>query len=115
MRMRTDETGKYARKLATGAQAKPGRSCEHKPAFALVPPAPPKELLHQKAVTSVILGAKRVDQLSDTLASVDVTLAAEELKQLDEASKLPAEYPDWMTDIWSKARAEQHAAQRHPR
>jgi aryl-alcohol dehydrogenase-like predicted oxidoreductase len=50
-------------------------------------------LLHQKTVTSVILGAKRVDQLSDTLASVDVTLDAEELKQLDEVSKLPAEYP----------------------
>jgi aryl-alcohol dehydrogenase-like predicted oxidoreductase len=72
-------------------------------------------LLHQKTVTSVILGAKRVDQLSDTLASVDVTLDAEELKQLDEVSKLPTEYPGWMTDIWSKARAEQHAAQRHPR
>ncbi|TKC99195.1 aldo/keto reductase [Polyangium fumosum] len=72
-------------------------------------------LLHQKTVTSVILGAKRVDQLSDTLASVDVTLDAEERKLLDEVSKLRAEYPGWMMDIWSKARVEQFAAQRHPR
>ncbi|MDI3283834.1 aldo/keto reductase [Polyangium sp. 15x6] len=72
-------------------------------------------LLHQKTVTSVILGAKRIEQLDDTLGSVHVTLNADELRLLDEVSKLRAEYPGWMMDIWSKARAEQHAAQRHPR
>jgi aryl-alcohol dehydrogenase-like predicted oxidoreductase len=53
-------------------------------------------LLHQKAVTSVIIGAKRVDQLDDNLAATKVKLSAEELGVLDEASALPAEYPGWM-------------------
>jgi len=53
-------------------------------------------LLHQKAVTSVIIGAKRVDQLDDNLAATKVKLSAEELGVLDEASALPSEYPGWM-------------------
>jgi diketogulonate reductase-like aldo/keto reductase len=47
-------------------------------------------------VTSVILGAKRFDQLQDNLAAVDLKLTKEEIKQLDEVSTLPPEYPGWM-------------------
>jgi len=72
-------------------------------------------LLHQKTVTSVILGAKRLDQLSDTLAATDVTLSPEALAQLDAVSRVPAEYPGWMSELWSKGRREQLGAQRHPR
>ncbi|KNZ33444.1 MAG: aldo/keto reductase [Methylibium sp. NZG] len=53
-------------------------------------------LLHQPQVTSVIVGAKRPDQLADNLAATTVTLNADELRQLDEVSRLPAEYPGWM-------------------
>jgi aryl-alcohol dehydrogenase-like predicted oxidoreductase len=53
-------------------------------------------LLHQPAVTTVIIGANKMEQLEDNLKSVDVVFTAEELKQLDEVSKLPAEYPGWM-------------------
>jgi aryl-alcohol dehydrogenase-like predicted oxidoreductase len=53
-------------------------------------------LLHQPFVTSVIIGAKKLDQLKDNLGSVDVKLDPEDLKQLDEASKLTPEYPGWM-------------------
>jgi aryl-alcohol dehydrogenase-like predicted oxidoreductase len=53
-------------------------------------------LLHQPAVSTVIIGAKRIEQLEDNLASVDVELSAEDLARLDEASRLPAEYPGWM-------------------
>ena len=53
-------------------------------------------LLHQKAVTSVIIGAKRIDQLEDNLGAVDVALSADELAALDTVSALPAEYPRWM-------------------
>jgi len=53
-------------------------------------------LLHQKAVTSVIIGAKRVDQLDDNLAATKVKFTAEELGVLDDVSRLPAEYPGWM-------------------
>ena len=53
-------------------------------------------LLAKPVVTSIIIGAKRVDQLNDNLAAVDLMLTPEELKQLDEVSALPPEYPGWM-------------------
>jgi aryl-alcohol dehydrogenase-like predicted oxidoreductase len=62
-------------------------------------------LLHQKAVTSVIIGAKRPDQLADNLAAVDVTLSADELAAIDAASRLPPEYPGWMIERQSGYRA----------
>jgi aryl-alcohol dehydrogenase-like predicted oxidoreductase len=55
-------------------------------------------LLHQSAVTSVIIGAKRPDQLQDNLAAVDVALSADDLAALDAVSKLTPEYPGWMTE-----------------
>jgi aryl-alcohol dehydrogenase-like predicted oxidoreductase len=53
-------------------------------------------LLHQPQVTSVIVGAKRPDQLADNLAAVKLRLSADELRALDEVSRLPPEYPGWM-------------------
>jgi len=53
-------------------------------------------LLHQPAVTSVIVGAKRPDQLADNLAATRVALSAGELAELDRAGALPPEYPGWM-------------------
>lgn len=53
-------------------------------------------LLHQPQVTSVIIGAKRPEQLADNLAATQVSLGADELRTLDEVSRLPAEYPGWM-------------------
>jgi len=61
-------------------------------------------LLHQPVVTSVIIGAKSVEQLDDNLAATSVTLSAEELKRLDEVSALPAEYPGWMIERQSANR-----------
>lgn len=55
-------------------------------------------LLHQDVVTSVIIGANRLDQLADNLAVVDVRLSAEELVTLKNVSALPAEYPGWMLE-----------------
>lgn len=55
-------------------------------------------LLHQKAVSSVIIGAKKTSQLKDNLKSVDIKFTEEELKKIDEVSKLPAEYPGWMLE-----------------
>lgn len=55
-------------------------------------------LLHQPAVCSVIIGAKRPDQLADNLGAVDVQFTADELARLDAASKLPPEYPGWMIE-----------------
>jgi aryl-alcohol dehydrogenase-like predicted oxidoreductase len=53
-------------------------------------------ILAKPFVTSVIIGAKRVDQLQQNLAAVDIALTGEEMKQLDEVSALPPEYPGWM-------------------
>jgi aryl-alcohol dehydrogenase-like predicted oxidoreductase len=53
-------------------------------------------VLAKPFVTSVIIGAKRADQLDQNLAAVDVQLTPEETKQLDEVSALPPEYPGWM-------------------
>ena len=66
-------------------------------------------LLHQPVVTSVIVGAKRVDQLDDNIAATAVKLSAEELAQLDEVSALPAEYPGWMLERQGGARRKQLA------
>jgi len=53
-------------------------------------------LLAKPVVTSVIIGAKRLGQLQDNLAAVELTLAQDELRQLDEVSALPPEYPGWV-------------------
>jgi aryl-alcohol dehydrogenase-like predicted oxidoreductase len=53
-------------------------------------------LLSKPAVTSVIIGAKRPDQLKDNLAAMALTLTPDELKQLGEASALALEYPGWV-------------------
>jgi aryl-alcohol dehydrogenase-like predicted oxidoreductase len=61
-------------------------------------------LLSKPFVTSVIIGAKRPDQLEDNLAAVDLKLSEEQLKQLDEVSALPPEYPGWMLPFQGAAR-----------
>ena len=53
-------------------------------------------VLAKPFVTSVIIGAKRAEQLQENLAAVDVRLEEGEMKQLDEVSALPPEYPGWM-------------------
>src|ERR1700733_12411617 len=56
-------------------------------------------LLHQPVVTSVIIGANKMEQLEDNLKSIDVQFSPEELQQLNEVSKLPVEYPGWMLEF----------------
>ncbi len=53
-------------------------------------------VLAKPFVTTVIIGAKTIEQLDDNLAAVDLTLSAEELAALDEVSALAPEYPGWM-------------------
>lgn len=63
-------------------------------------------LLTKPVVTSVIIGAKRLDQLHDNIAAVDLRLTADEIKQLDAVSALPAEYPGWMLPFQNATRLE---------
>jgi aryl-alcohol dehydrogenase-like predicted oxidoreductase len=56
-------------------------------------------LLTRPFVTSVIIGAKRPDQLADNLAATELRLPPEHVQKLDAASALPPEYPGWMVDF----------------
>ena len=66
-------------------------------------------LLHQQHVTSVIIGAKRIDQLDDNIAATKVQLSADELTALNEVSALPGEYPGWMFERQGGIRRKQLA------
>jgi aryl-alcohol dehydrogenase-like predicted oxidoreductase len=63
-------------------------------------------LLAKPVVTSVIIGAKRHDQLQDNLAAAELTLTQDELRRLDEVSALPPEYPGWMSSFQGADRLE---------
>jgi aryl-alcohol dehydrogenase-like predicted oxidoreductase len=66
-------------------------------------------LLHQPAVTSVIIGAKKAEQLADNIGATKVELSADELARLGAASALPAEYPGWMFTRQGEVRRKQLA------
>ena len=71
-------------------------------------------LLHQPQVTSVIVGAKRPDQLADNIGSTDLRLNAAELGELSAVSVLPAEYPGWMFERQGEYRRSQAQAAKTP-
>ena len=52
-------------------------------------------LLGKPAVTSVVIGARTTEQLTDNLAAADLVLSPEERDQLDKASAPPLIYPYW--------------------
>jgi len=62
-------------------------------------------LLQKKGVMSVIVGAKTIEQLDDNLVATDLSLSADEINKLDEASALKPEYPGWMLTRQSEGRA----------
>jgi aryl-alcohol dehydrogenase-like predicted oxidoreductase len=53
-------------------------------------------LLAKPVVTSIIIGAKTIEQLTDNIAATTLTLTPDEVAALDAVSALPAEYPGWM-------------------
>ena len=58
-------------------------------------------ILEKPFVTSVIIGAKRQDQLHENLAADSLVLTVDEIKTLDTVSALPPEYPGWMVPFQS--------------
>lgn len=52
--------------------------------------------LMQPGITSSIIGARTMQQLEENLAAAELILTEEEITKLDQVSKLPLEYPDWM-------------------
>src|SRR5262249_48607911 len=53
-------------------------------------------ILSKGFVTSIIIGAKTIEQLNDNLGASALELSAAELASLDAISELPPEYPGWM-------------------
>jgi len=51
--------------------------------------------LAKPAVTSLIIGARTVEQLSDNLAAADLELSPDEIARLDQVSGEPLRYPYW--------------------
>ena len=47
-------------------------------------------------VTSVIIGARTMKQLTENLKAAEVSLSGEERTRLDELSAAPVPYPQWM-------------------
>jgi aryl-alcohol dehydrogenase-like predicted oxidoreductase len=62
-------------------------------------------ILNKPFVSSVIIGAKSMDQLRDNIAASRLQLTADEIKVLDEVSQLPPEYPGWMLAFQGQYRA----------
>lgn len=55
-------------------------------------------LLAQRATTSVIIGAKTQEQLTDNLAATDLRLTGDELAAIEEVSRPAPDYPTWMVE-----------------
>ncbi len=63
-------------------------------------------LLTRPGVTSVIVGAKSIAQLSENLGAGELAraLTSDQIARLDAVSALPVEYPGWMVDYQAAAR-----------
>ena len=59
-------------------------------------------LRHRTVPVIPIIGARKVSQLQDNLASLDLELSAEQLKSLDGASRIDLGFPE---NIYAKERA----------
>ena len=55
-------------------------------------------LLAKDAVTSILLGASKLNQLEDNLGAINVKLSPAEIAALDAATPLTPVYPNWFND-----------------
>ncbi len=61
-------------------------------------------LLSKNEVTSVIIGANKIDQLEDNLNSINIALSNDEIKMLDKVTKPKVLYPQWMYEMQNQGR-----------
>ncbi|MBI1175456.1 MAG: aldo/keto reductase [Sideroxydans sp.] len=62
-------------------------------------------ILSKRQISSIIIGARRMEQLTDNLAACKLVLSETELATLDAISALPQEYPGWMLSFQGQYRA----------
>lgn len=53
-------------------------------------------MLQKPGITSIIIGAKRKEQLLDNIAATEIKLSQDEMEKLNAISMLKSEYPGWM-------------------
>jgi len=53
-------------------------------------------LLGRRGVSSVIIAARKPEQLDDNIRAVDLQLSGDDVRQLDAASDTGVPYPKWM-------------------
>jgi aryl-alcohol dehydrogenase-like predicted oxidoreductase len=61
-------------------------------------------ILGKPAVTSIIIGAKKHEQLLDNIEATQLKLAPDDLQKLDAVSALAPEYPGWMLERQAQGR-----------
>jgi aryl-alcohol dehydrogenase-like predicted oxidoreductase len=62
-------------------------------------------ILSKPQVSSIIIGARHIDQLKDNLEATKLVLSEAELKILNEVSAMTQEYPGWMLVLQGQYRA----------
>ena len=55
--------------------------------------------LHQPGVTAAVVGARSAEQLAENVESANLALTADDLAEIDAASRLAPEYPRWYHDL----------------
>lgn len=68
---------------------------------ASIPQISLKWLAEQEGVSSVIIGAKKMSQLTENIESVEKNIPQEALQNLDDITSPPSLYPDWMYSMQS--------------
>ena len=71
---------------------------------ATVPQVAIAWLLARSAVTSVIIGARKPEQVTANVAATDLHLTEQDLAELDEVSKLTPAYPNWIQEMHAPMR-----------
>jgi aryl-alcohol dehydrogenase-like predicted oxidoreductase len=61
-------------------------------------------LLTRSAVTTLVVGARNEEQFADNIAAASLKLSDEDLRRLDEVSRLPVLYPYWHQGQTASAR-----------
>lgn len=62
-------------------------------------------ILAKQSVSTIIIGARKLEQLKDNIAATKLTLNEDELQSLDAVSALAPEYPGWMLAFQGQYRA----------
>jgi aryl-alcohol dehydrogenase-like predicted oxidoreductase len=59
-------------------------------------------LLQREGISTLIIGAKKLEQLEDNIAAVDVAWTQEELEKVAAATPPPTLYPHWMLQFFQR-------------